>query len=90
MFFCLAALPWRSFCARTHTVALAVALLLTTQAQSQAHGEPKRVLMLYSFGRDFSPWKDYASTIRSELEQSKLDMRDGSGVVASRRLCQPW
>jgi signal transduction histidine kinase len=80
MRFCLAALPWQSFCARA---SLAVALLLTTQAQSLADGEPKRVLMLYSFGRDFKPWKDYASTIRSELERQSpwpLDIQNQSLV----------
>ncbi len=83
MRFCLAALRWRSFCARAYTAALAVALLLTTQAQSQADGQPKRILMLYSFGRDFKPWKDYASTIRSELErQSPWPLTDQSLVSA--------
>ena len=85
MRFCLAALPQRFFRARACTAALAIALLLTTQAQSQADGEPKRVLMLYSFGRDFSPWKDYASTIRSELERQSpwpLDIQDQSLVGA--------
>jgi signal transduction histidine kinase len=39
--------------------------------------------MLYSFGRDFKPWKDYASTIRSELERQSpwpLDIQDQSLV----------
>jgi hypothetical protein len=83
MRFCLAALPWQSLCARAYTASLAVALLLTTQAQSLADGEPKRVLMLYSFGRDFKPWKDYASTIRSELERQSpwpLDIQNQSLV----------
>jgi signal transduction histidine kinase len=85
MRFCAAAFPWRSFFARAYTAALTVALLLTTQAQSQADREPKRVLMLYSFGRDFKPWKDYASTIRSELERQSpwpLDIQNQSLVSA--------
>jgi signal transduction histidine kinase len=47
--------------------------------------EPKRVLMLYSFGRDFTPWKEYASTIRSELERQSpwpLNIEDQSLVSA--------
>jgi signal transduction histidine kinase len=39
--------------------------------------------MLYSFDRDFKPWKDYASTIRSELERQSpwpLDIQDQSLV----------
>jgi signal transduction histidine kinase len=41
--------------------------------------------MLYSFGRDFKPWKDYAATIRSELERQSpwpLDIQDQSLVSA--------
>ena len=42
---------FRFFCARTFTAALAIALLLATPGQSQAADpEPKRVLMLHSFG----------------------------------------
>jgi signal transduction histidine kinase len=34
--------------------------------------DPKRVLLLHSFGRDFAPWNEYARTIRAELgRQSK-------------------
>ena len=31
--------------------------------------EPKRILLLHSFGRDFSPWNEYAKQIRVELHQ---------------------
>jgi hypothetical protein len=31
--------------------------------------EPKRILLLHSFGRDFSPWNEYAKQIRVELRQ---------------------
>jgi hypothetical protein len=34
-----------------------------------ATAEPKRVLMLHSFGRDFKPWSEYARTIRAELDR---------------------
>ena len=34
-----------------------------------AIAEPKRVLMLHSFGRDFKPWSEYARTIRAELDR---------------------
>ena len=47
--------------------------------------EAKRVLMLHSFGRDFKPWREYATTIRTELDrQSKwpLDIQDQSLVTA--------
>jgi signal transduction histidine kinase len=29
--------------------------------------EPKRILLLHSFGRDFAPWNQYARSIREEL-----------------------
>ena len=31
--------------------------------------EPKRVVLLHSFGRDFLPWSDYSRAIRAELER---------------------
>ena len=34
-----------------------------------ATAEPKQVLMLHSFGRDFKPWSEYARTIRAELDR---------------------
>ena len=84
MRFWLAALPWRSFCARTFTAALAIALLLATLCQSQAADpEPKRVLMLHSFGPRFKPWSDYEQSIRSEISrrwQKPVDFLDHSLV----------
>jgi hypothetical protein len=60
-------------------------LLALCACQVALAAEPKRVLMLHSFGRDFKPWKDYASAIRSELERQSpwpLDIRDQSLVSA--------
>src|SRR5215204_341233 len=45
--------------------------------------EPKRVMVLHSFGRDFKPWDEYARTIRSELDRQSpwpLDITDHSLV----------
>ena len=40
---------------------------------SKADVEPKRVLMLQSFGFRFKPWTDFAETFRSEMiRQSKV------------------
>ena len=90
MRFWLAALPWRSFCARTFTAALAIALLLATLCQSQAADpEPKRVLMLHSFGPRFKPWSDYEQSIRSEISrrwQKPVDFLDQSLVNARRMM----
>ena len=79
-------LSFRFFCARAFTAALAIALLLATLCQSQAADpEPKRVLMLHSFGPRFKPWSDYAQTIRSEISrqwQKPVDFLDHSLVNA--------
>jgi hypothetical protein len=62
-----APLSW-SFCARTFTAAVAMALLLVTLGQSQAADPPpERILMLHSFGPRFKPWSDYEQSIRSEI-----------------------
>src|SRR5262245_43560815 len=47
--------------------------------------EPKQVMLLHSFGRDFKPWSDYAKTIRSELDRQSpwpLDITEHSLVTA--------
>ena len=86
MHFWRAAVSWRSFCARTFTAALAVALLLATLCQSQAADpEPKRVLMLQSFGLRFKPWTDFAEILRTEISrQSKapIDFQDHTLLTA--------
>lgn len=41
-----------------------------------ALSEPKRVLIVHSIGRDFSPWDDYARTIREELTRQSKDPID--------------
>ena len=78
------AVPFRSICARTFTAALAVALLLATLGQSRAADpEPKRVLMLHSFGPRFKPWSDYEQSIRTEISrrwQKPVDFLDQSLV----------
>ena len=79
------ALPTRSICTRAFTAALAIALLLATQTRSPADAEPKRVMMLHSFGPRFKPWSDYAQTIRSEISRQwrkPVDFLDHSLVNA--------
>src|SRR6476469_9343469 len=47
--------------------------------------EPKQVMLLHSFGRDFKPWSEYARTIRIELNRQSpwpLDITDHSLVTA--------
>ena len=75
---------WRSFCRRTFIAALAIALLLATLGQSQAADpEPKRVLMLHSFGLRFKPWSSYAEAIRADISRrANVDFQDQSLVNA--------
>jgi hypothetical protein len=65
-------LGWPVVAARLCVCLLVWAAILPGPASSASPGEPKRVLMLHSFGRDFRPWSEYARTIRAELEQQSL------------------
>lgn len=54
--------------------------------------EPKRVLLLHSFGRDFKPWSEYARAIRSELQRinsSPLNIYEQSLEIASFQKAPP-
>ncbi|MBW7973913.1 ATP-binding protein [Bradyrhizobium sp. BR 10289] len=47
--------------------------------------EPKRVLLLHSFGRDFLPWSEYARSIKLKLEQGSpwlLDIQEHTLLTA--------
>ena len=81
------AVSWRSFCAGTFIAVLAVTLLLGTQDQSQAADpEPKRVMMLHSFGLRFRPWTDYSEALRAELSRrASIEFQDHSLLNARRR-----
>jgi signal transduction histidine kinase len=59
-----------------------VLLLATTGA---APSEPKRVLLLHPFGRDFVPWSQYGKTVREELLRQMpegIDLYEASLVSA--------
>lgn len=60
-------------------------VVLPGPAGSAPRGEPKRVLMLHSFGRDFRPWSEYALGIKAELERQspwQLDIQEHSLLTA--------
>ena len=60
-------------------------LLICVGCQGAVAAEPKRVLVLHSFGRDFKPWSEYAKSIREELARQSpwpLDITDYSLVTA--------
>src|ERR1044072_7217329 len=61
---------------------LVIWLLLCSAAHA---AEPKRVLVLLSFGRDFRPWSEYAKDLRTELNKQSpwpLDIIEYSLVSA--------
>ena len=75
------AFPSRCLVALAVVVSLATAIVLAASTSSRADAEPKRVLMLHSFGLRFKPWTDYAQFIRSEISrraQRPIDFHDHS------------
>jgi signal transduction histidine kinase len=46
---------------------VAIFFLATTFCAAAA--EPKQVMLLHSFGRDFKPWSEYAKAIRAEIDR---------------------
>jgi signal transduction histidine kinase len=70
---------WPALAARLCVCLLVLDAILSGSASGAPRGEPKRVLMLYSFGRDFLPWSEYARAIRTELERQSpwpLDLQE--------------
>src|ERR1700688_5306397 len=64
---------------------LVLATILPGPAGAAPRGEPKRVLMLHSFGRDFRPWSEYALSIKAELERQSpwpLDIQEHTLLTA--------
>lgn len=66
-------------------VGILFCLLAFFGCQVALAAEPKRVMLLHSFGRDFKPWSEYAKSIRAELDRQSpwpLDITDHSLVTA--------
>ena len=60
-------------------------VLLLCATVSAAASEPKRVLILDSFGRDFAPWNEYAKDIREEVFRQSpepIDLYEASLATA--------
>lgn len=61
---------------------ISIVLILPFSAVAQ---EPKQILILHSFGREFKPWSEYAKAIRIELERQSpwpLDIQEHALVAA--------
>jgi signal transduction histidine kinase len=56
-------------------ILLSIIVLLFAMT-GEAFSEPKRVLLLHSFGRDFAPWSEYARSFREELTRQSPDPID--------------
>src|ERR1044072_4904548 len=64
---------------------LAALILWALGCAAVEAAEPKRVMVLHSFGRDFRPWHDYSRILRTHLERRSpgpLDITDHSLVTA--------
>ena len=72
----------RRICA---SAGLGIFLAVSLGCPTAFAAEPKRVMLLHSFGRDFKPWSEYAKYIRSELDRQSpwpLDIIENSLVTA--------
>ena len=60
-------------------------LMALFACQVASAAEPKRIMLLHSFGPDFKPWSEYAKDIRAELGRQSpwpLDIIQNSLVTA--------
>lgn len=67
------------------TAGLVVFLTASLGCPAGFAAEPKRVMLLHSFGQGFKPWSEYAKAIRVELERQSpwpLDITEHSLVTA--------
>lgn len=75
---------WR-ICYLVFAVFAALLWIAFMAASPAFAAEPKMVLMLHSFGREFKPWSEYAKAIRLELERQspwQLDIQEHALVTA--------
>jgi signal transduction histidine kinase len=76
---------WPVLAIRLCVCLLVLAAILPGPASSAPRGEPKRVLMLHSFGRDFRPWSEFALSIKAELKRQSpwpLDLQEHTLLTA--------
>jgi signal transduction histidine kinase/ABC-type uncharacterized transport system substrate-binding protein len=76
---------WRVALRCIFRAAITGSLSLSGICVDAAEREPKRVLLLHSFGPTFKPWSEYAKSIRVELERRSpwpLDITEQSLIAA--------
>jgi signal transduction histidine kinase len=76
---------WPSVAARVGICLLVWAAMLSGPAHGAPRGEPKRVLMLHSFGREFLPWSAFALSIKAALVRQSprpLDIQEHTLLTA--------
>src|SRR3954471_15173394 len=64
---------------------LACLLTIALTLRGAEAAESKQILMLHSFGRDFSPWNEYSKNVRAELDrqiQGPFDIYEASLATA--------
>lgn len=64
---------------------IGVLAVFATVSLAANAAEPKRILVLHSYGRDFSPWDEYARQLRIELRQQipgSIDIFEASLATA--------
>jgi signal transduction histidine kinase len=77
---------FRSFSTLAVVGLATAAILLGTSTPGQAADpEPKRIMMLHSFGLRFRPWTDYSEALRAELSRrTSVEFQDHSLLNARR------
>ncbi|MCP3467638.1 sensor histidine kinase [Bradyrhizobium sp. CCGUVB23] len=76
---------WRAAAARLCLCVLVLALAGLGPARAADQGQPKRVLLLHSFGREFRPWSEFARAIKADLERQApwpLDIQEHTLLTA--------
>ncbi|MHB0769508.1 sensor histidine kinase [Bradyrhizobium sp. 5.13L] len=81
----IAAAVWSGGSACLAVCLMALLVMLSGSAVGADRSEPKRILLLHSFGRDFRPWSEYALSIKAALEQKapwSLDVQEHTLLTA--------
>jgi signal transduction histidine kinase len=58
------------------TAGIVFCLIVSFACQAALGADPKRVLIIDSFGRDFAPWNEYAKRFRADLDRQWSDPMD--------------